>query len=32
MKENILKYLSIVGFANSTDLSNCKQLEDELNE
>ena len=32
MKKNILKHLTVVGFANSTDLSNCEILENELNE
>jgi len=32
MKKNILKHLTAVGFANSTDLSNCEILEKELNE
>ena len=32
MKKNIRKHLTVVGFANSTDLSNCEILENELNE
>ncbi len=32
MKKNILKHLTIAGFANNTDLSNCEILENELNE
>jgi predicted nucleic acid-binding Zn-ribbon protein len=32
MKKNILKHLTVEGFANSTDLSNCEILENELNE
>ena len=32
MKKNILKHLTVEGFANSTDLSNCEILEKELNE
>ena len=32
MKKNILKHLTVVGFANSTDISNCEILENELNE
>ena len=32
MKTEILKHLTVTGFANSTDLSNCEILENELNE
>ena len=32
MKKNTLKHLTVVGFANSTDLSNCEILENELKE
>ena len=32
MKKNILKHLTVVGFTNSTDISNCETLENELNE
>ena len=32
MKKKILKHLTVTGFANSTDLSNCEILENELNE
>jgi prefoldin subunit 5 len=32
MKKKILKHLTVAGFANSTDLSNCEILENELNE
>jgi phosphoenolpyruvate-protein kinase (PTS system EI component) len=32
MKKNILKHLTVTGFANSTDLSNCEILENNLNE
>jgi uncharacterized protein YtpQ (UPF0354 family) len=32
MKKSILKHITVEGFAHSTDLSNWKQLEKELNE
>jgi uncharacterized protein YecT (DUF1311 family) len=32
MKKKILKHLTVTGFANSADLSNCEILENELNE
>ncbi|MDA3952952.1 MAG: hypothetical protein PF485_04855 [Bacteroidales bacterium] len=32
MKKNILKHLTVTGFANNTDLTNCEILENELNE
>jgi prefoldin subunit 5 len=32
MKKNILKHLTVTGFASSSDLSNCEVLEKELNE
>jgi len=32
MEKNILKHLTVAGFANYTDLSNCEILESELNE
>ena len=32
MKKNILRHLTVAGFVNSTDLSNCEILENELNE
>ena len=32
MKKNILKHLTVSGFASSSDLSNCEVLEKELNE
>ena len=32
MKKEILKHLTVTGFANNTDLSNCEALENELNE
>jgi len=32
MKKSILKHLTVSGFANTTDLSNCEILEKELNE
>lgn len=31
MGNKILKHLTVVGFANNTDLSNCEILEKELN-
>ena len=32
MKKNSLKHLTVAGFANSTDLSKCEILENQLNE
>jgi prefoldin subunit 5 len=32
MKKNILKHLTVAGFASSSDLSNCEVLEKELTE
>jgi len=32
MKKNILRHLTVEGFAHSSDLSNCEILEKELNE
>ncbi len=32
MKKEVLKHLTVTGFANNTDLSNCEILENELNE
>jgi len=32
MKKEILKHLTVTGFANNTDVSNCEILENELNE
>lgn len=32
MKKNILKHITVEGFAHGTDLSNCEILENELNE
>ena len=32
MKKNILKHLTVEGFANSSDISNCEILEKELKE
>lgn len=32
MEKNILKHLTVTGFVNSTDLSNCEILENELNQ
>jgi prefoldin subunit 5 len=32
MEKNTLKHLTVTGFANTTDLSNCEVLENELNE
>jgi len=32
MKKNILKHITVEGFAQSTDLSNCELLENELKE
>lgn len=32
MKKNILKHITVEGFAHSTDLSNCELLEKEFKE
>jgi len=32
MKKNILRHLTVGGFAHSSDISNCEILEKELNE